>query len=706
MDTSKRQGIFYSFCKGVISVLAFAICFYLFVVCFVATYRLISDIGDVRVIFLNPVLVLFLAIIIFFASSVYVLKSKKITLLLSGLEKDETFKRVMTALKIAVFIECLVFSFGIGNMGQRVDQLEIQQAAYSFSWGDTTPFTPPGYLGICPNNSGMAVIVYLLSFITGHYNNLVIMLINGVMVPFIYSDLSEIGGKFGLSKKSRVLIMICGLIFIPLQAKSMIVYGEIPGLFLSVRAMKHTVDIVQTKSRLKNIFIVTAFIGFACVLKNNFLIYAIAIAIYLAVELIRQKRFKELYIPAAVILAAVLFMYAMNLIIGAVIGHAVSKGESYWAYIAMGMQEDGGMFNGYNAETFARTGFDTDAQSVIAKEDIKNSLNAFMTEPNYALGFYLRKTLIQWSDPLHCSMEYISRNVYLENNSSPFIWFFANPRVVRVVASFLKVFQLLMFLGGIVFAFKEGRSKKGSPALLLFLTLIGGYIFHTMWESSPFYTLSYMTVLIPVGAAGIVSLAKKISAVKPAELAKVKIQVDSGIVYFLAGMLVFLFAAAGIGTIKTQLVDGRKKYISYFNDVLDQSRNPAAPGYYRLKPATEGYTGEGIPLELIRYAGKYRIRVVAEGYEAEDAIFMTCGSGTLGINWFSYESDQVFAIVRNDSGTYSIFHGETDALSYDETEDKFEFADFTDFTFTFNTDGYNEQISGNPNFTWYLEPEF
>ena len=75
------------------------------------------------------------------------------------------------------------------------------------------------------------------------------MLINSVMVPFIYSDLAEIGGKFGLSRKSKVAVMIAGLCFLPLQAKTMVIYGDVPGLFLAIKALKRATEITQRKSR-------------------------------------------------------------------------------------------------------------------------------------------------------------------------------------------------------------------------------------------------------------------------------------------------------------------------------------------------------------------------------------------------------------------------------------------------------------------------
>ena len=703
METSSKPSKLYSFYKAVVTVFAFAACFYLLVVCFIATYRLISDLGSVRVMFLNPVLILILAMTAVFALGIYVLKSQKALERLSRLDEDVTYKRAVQIFKIVIFIESILFVISINGVSQNVDQLSVQQAAYGFSWRETESLTPPGYLGIYPNNLGMAVINYLFSFVAGHYNNTVIMLVNSALIPFIYADLAEIGGRFGLSKKGRILVMAAGALFLPLQAKALIIYGDIPGMFFAVRAMRLAAETAGKKTSLKKTAALVIFPAFACLIKNNFIIFAIAIMIYLASELLRQKRFKELYIPVAVIAGALLINTALNLVIGAVIGKAVSEGASKWSWIAMGMQEEAGIYNGYNASTYAASGFDQAAHSAVAKESIKQSLNEFAGEPNYAVGFYTRKILIQWSDPTHCGFEFPSRNVYLDGNASPLMWLLASPCIISAAASILKVYQLLMFLGSAAFAVTAGRKKNGSPALLLFLTFVGGYVFHLIWEAAPFYTMSYMVMLIPVGTAGLIAITKKLSKTKLKELSKAQFTIDSGIVYFIAGTLVFLFAAAGLGTIKNQLVEGRKEYKAYYNETLAQSRNPVPAGKYHLRSADpDCEDNTDIQVELIRYAGRYRMRLLQDS--DGDNIYLTSQNNSIGVSWFSNDESQVFVILRNKNGTYTICRGGDRAFFMDGDNNKIKLENFMDYPFLFNTEEYDKLIQEKPGYTWKLIP--
>lgn len=702
MDNSGNKSRLYSFYKAVITVTGFAACFYLLLVCYVGTYRHISDIGSVRVLFLNPLLIVTFAMILFFASGIFILRSDKANGLLSKLDSEETFKRAMTILKLVIFIESAIFAIGAFGMSQRVDQLKVQEAAYAYSWGNKETFTPPGYLGIYPNNIGMSIVLYLLSGITGHYNNAAFMMINAMLVPFIYSDLTAIAGKFGLSKKSQIMVMAACVFFLPLQAKVMIIYGDVPGLFFSVRAMKHASDIALNKGTKKSIFTVIAFMATACVFKTNFIIFAIAITIYLAAELLKQKRYKELLIPVAVMAGSVLLNSLINLIVGAAFGTAISSGASKYSWIAMGMQEEAGMYNGYNALTYANSNYNSSVQAVTAKKDIAQSIKGFISEPNSAIGFYVRKIMIQWSDPTHCAFEFAARNVYMDSNASPFVWFMSSPRVMSILSSFLKIFQLLMFAGSSAFAVKTMRRKQGSPALLLTLAFVGGYVFHIIWEAAPFYTMAYMTLLIPTGVAGLIALIKKLSKLNLKELSKAKISLSaSGVTFFVAGTLIFLLAAAGLGSIKFLLINGRTEYKTYMNETALQSRMPVAEGTYKLLPGTGNFEGEGLTVELKRYAGKYRMRIISP--EITEEVYITSDRKSLKIDWFSNDASQVFVILRNNDGTYSIWQGEDTALARDAVGGM-RMDTFTDYTFLFGTPDFDSYVAEHPNMTWKFVP--
>ncbi len=702
MGTQAKQSKLYSFYKAVITVLSFAVMFYLFTICFAGTYRVISGIGYKRILFLNSVIVLLAVFICVIVLGVYISRSAKAAVLFSKLEDERTFDKVMTGLKIATFIESIILVVAAFNMPQRSDQNSIQYSAFGLSWGISEILIAPSHLGVCPHNSGMVLLSYLLNLVVGNYNSAAVMLIFAVMVPFIYSDLAAIGAKFGLSRKMQVLVMVCGLLFLPLQAKAAYVYGDVPGLFFAVKAMKHASDIAEKKANVTNALATVSFIALACAFKTFYTIFVIAIALYLTVELLRQRRFKELLIPFAVVAAPLVLSSVIEFIVASIVGGTMSTGASKYAWIAMGMQEEAGCYNGYFGATFMEAGCDTAVQAEMAKKDIAETLQYFASNPNQALGFYIRKTMLQWTDPTYFEFELFTRNVYLDPYASQLTWFLSNPAVIRIVASFLKVFQLLMLIGGVVTSVMTMKRKAGTPSLLLLITFIGGFFFHQIWESSPNYAMPYMAILIPASVSGLRDFIRKLSSLKLKGMAKAKISVKPyGLAVFLAGTAVFLLAAAGIGTIRQILVDGRDEYKTYFKETLKLSRNPLEEGTYVLKPASDDYEGNGVQIEVTRLAGKYTLRVCYD--DMDEYIYLTNKNGKMVVDWCFYDETQIFVILKNTDGTYSICQGDSKALAMDP-ESGMVFNDFIDYTFLFNDPKYLEYISSHPETKWDFVP--
>ena len=87
-----------------------------------------------------------------------------------------------------------------------------------------------------------------------------------------------------------------------------------------------------------------------------------------------------------------------------------------------------------------------------------------------------------------------------------------------------------------------------------------------------------------------------------------------------------------------------------------------------------------------------------------DNVFITCENSIIKVDWFSYGGNQVFAILRNNNGTYMLSPGERRAVMTDTATGKWCTSEFMDYTFQFNTDEYNNFIAENPNYTWRLEP--
>ena len=137
---------------------------------------------------------------------------------------------------------------------------------------------------------------------------------------------------------------------------------------------------------------------------------------------------------------------------------------------------------------------------------------------------------------------------------------------------------------------------------------------------------------------------------------------------------------------------------------MDQSRNPIAEGTYILKPAAEGLEDNvSVKVDLIKYAGRYRMRLSGQKSDGSN-VYLTAKNGNITVNWITNDEDQVFVILRNKNGTYTICRGSDKAFFIDGENTVIKLMGFTNYPFQFNTEDYDKYIAEKPGFTWKLVP--
>ena len=81
------------------------------------------------------------------------------------------------------------------------------------------------------------------------------------------------------------------------------------------------------------------------------------------------------------------------------------------------------------------------------------------------------------------------------------------------VAQIMIIFQIIVFLFagiGMLKIFKQGKIEH----ILLPMIFLGGFVFHTFWETKAIYVLQYYYLLLPYAAFGIFQLFEKIERVR------------------------------------------------------------------------------------------------------------------------------------------------------------------------------------------------
>lgn len=215
------------------------------------------------------------------------------------------------------------------------------------------------------------------------------------------------------------------------------------------------------------------------------------------------------------------------------------------AYFAMGMEETEGKYgwyNGRNVGLFRDAGYDREQTVLDARETMKASIGEFQNSKRYLIRFYAGKFLSQWGDPTCVSMremEETRRHTGELPKLVDSLIFGTGSRILQWgmnVTHSLIYLGLTMYLLSVAGAALRRKQKLGmltqeqaqkseqaqtsqqaqkqehhlrtvsEPEILLVLFLVGGMLFHQIWEASGRYTMRYYLTMLPLAAWGICRL--------------------------------------------------------------------------------------------------------------------------------------------------------------------------------------------------------
>ena len=330
--------------------------------------------------------------------------------------------------------------------------------------------------------------------------------------------------------------LLLSLIHFPLLLYTSFVYGEIPSYALFAVGVWAFFKLLEYTGgrRQKGCLAVLSLVCFggSVALRKNTLILMIAVILVGLLEALRRRNQKLLVYTLLVICATCLTLPAIQSYYENRTGSALKSGVTAVSYFAMGMQEasrGAGWYNGFNFETYQAAGMDTEAANEISKAAIAERLEYFRENPDYALSFYSRKFMSQWCDGSYASRQatlatfggrhFILQSLYEGSYSKYFI-------------EFCNLLQNQVYFGVLWFAVRVCRRRQpgagrdvetvqdtvgigsspgmqtgtrisGLPVYLFIIAVVGGLLFHMIWEANARYILPYSLLLMPYAAWGL-----------------------------------------------------------------------------------------------------------------------------------------------------------------------------------------------------------
>lgn len=411
-----------------------------------------------------------------------------------------TDRVLMVTLLFVTLIICIYIT--VTDLSPRFDQQAVRAVAGNLIYGIKDDFRPGGYAEIYPYNHGIILFYYLILRLAGYENYIVLQYINlGCMVCT----------GFAMYKIMKRLIpcyreVSLGLIlFMPYWGYATFLYGNIPGFCLGMWALWFALRYLEEgKIRLALISGILMSAGFR--FKEHFAILAIAIAVMSVCETVKTRRFRNLFTVVSLAFFIWLSGAAVDLVLEAGADYVPSKGIPGLPYIAMGLHEHeergAGWHDNYPENTYEEIGHDIELSSELAKKDIMESVDNFISHPKYMAGFFVRKVSSMWSDPTYYSW------TMQQGRSDKWDEAFLIPLTVPVYA-FMNIFQSFLYFFSLCY-FILNRREKDFARLFFGLYFIGGFLCHLIWEAQCQYAMLYAMGLVMYSVAGVMDVCRMV----------------------------------------------------------------------------------------------------------------------------------------------------------------------------------------------------
>ncbi len=393
--------------------------------------------------------------------------------------------------------------------GLRADAYSVYQAAKEFNSGNFDSLTKNnGYLFLYPHQLGLTTLERIYVF-----------LYDSEKLIYFFNLLFIIGTNFYIYKISSKLFknqlvtnysIILSFLFFPHFFFLTFAYGTIPGLFLVLLGYYHLLKYNESFRYYNAIISILSF-ALACLIRNNYYIFVIAILLIQIFSFLENGKWKKLILTLFIVISIPISSFLLKSYYQNVSQSPIPEGVPMISYITMGTQDNpnaptiGGWWDGYNTSLLRKNNFDQNKAVTQAKNDLKENLLTFYKQPMYALKFFYKKILSTWLEPTFQSIwtgplaergekqnSEILKSIYEEKSG----YYFLN--------AFGKVFTVSIYLLTLLAVFYYMFSKKFSVyELFTIIFFLGGFFFHLIWETKSQYVFIYVLLLIPTAANGL-----------------------------------------------------------------------------------------------------------------------------------------------------------------------------------------------------------
>lgn len=395
------------------------------------------------------------------------------------------------------------------------DQLMVIRSAEKFLEGDFESFRYGRYLYYYPSQLGLAAYEELVFRIcgSGEQGIRALQVLNvagmGLSLTAGYKITRYL---FRELRVTACFLLLYGSCF-PFLMYSVYVYGDVPATALSLVAVWQLLRYKRDGKKSALVLMILT-VSTGVLIRNNSLIVLIACISVLLVPAVSKRNWK--YCLSIVLLASAVFgvSHGVKLLYEARSGEEIHDGMPAVLWIAMGMQEgdkEAGWYNGYSMYTYQDVcQYNGEAAAELGKAEIRKRAKDFLKNPFYAADFYVRKFTSQWNEPTYgCFIMTLATEEDEERTGLPQSIYYG--KVNKCLLIFMDSYQFLIYALVLLLLLKKRKEKEPLDFYLLLIVILGGALFHILWEAKSRYVLPYFVMMLPMAAGGLYQMADIIS---------------------------------------------------------------------------------------------------------------------------------------------------------------------------------------------------
>lgn len=436
------------------------------------------------------------------------------------------FKRIPAKyLMIPVSIICMIiFIYWVNaiQLSPEADQKNINDIAKTFiNAGDIYHYLQPTqYIHHFPYQCGIAYIFSLFYRIVGEQNYIYIQYLNSVLsilnMILIFS-ISKL--LFNDEKTQKMLVFLIAGFSLYWMFFNVHVYGNIIGLTFALFAVLFTILYLKKENPLYIVF-TGVFIAISILAKSNYNIFLCGIILVLILHIIKKYNLKVLLIIPLLTLSIMVINTGYNLIMKEKYDVKFSDGVPMITYIYMGMQDSTntpGWYTNIVLDLYAKHWFESEPTAEEAKELIKERLTYFASHPGEFISYYAQKIGSTWLNPtfqtVWCSLpgarfewypDYAHYLAFHETAVS-----MVGGKLYELELKYFDSYQIVIFIFASIGLFLSLKDFDLTKAILPVI-IIGGFLFHILWETKAIYVIQYYFLLLPYAAYGLVYILDKL----------------------------------------------------------------------------------------------------------------------------------------------------------------------------------------------------